>query len=116
MKLWRLLFRKIQRSVRYKVLLLVLLPLLLMMPLLLGATVYWGYQLTYQQLFIKVNTDLSVADDVFRRLQQDYLNRLARFGESYAFRTLLDAGDQAGISRRLEALRHEEQLAYLHLL
>ncbi|WP_051542818.1 sensor histidine kinase [Thiothrix lacustris] len=115
-KLWRLLFRKIQRSVRYKVLLLVLLPLLLMMPLLLGATVYWGYQLTYQQLFIKVNTDLSVADDVFRRLQQDYLNRLARFGESYAFRTLLDAGDQAGISRRLEALRREEQLAYLQLL
>lgn len=116
MKLLRRLWEKIQRSVRYKVLALVLLPLLLIMPLLLGVTVYWGYRLTYQQLFIKVNTDLAVADDVFHRLQQDYLNRLARFGESHAFRTLLDAGDQAGIRQRLEELRQREGLSCLQLL
>lgn len=116
MNLLRRLWGNIQRSVRYKVVVLVLLPLALVVPLTLGATVYWGYQLTYQQLFIKVNTDLSVADDVFQRLQQDYLNRLARFGESYAFRTLLDAGDQAGIQQRLAELRQRENLAYLQLL
>ncbi len=115
-KLLRPLLRKIRRSVRYKVLVLVLLPLVLVMPLMLAAAVYWGYHLTYEQLYIKVNTDLSVADDVFRRLQQDYLNRLARFSESYAFRTVLDARDQAGIQQRLEELRTQKHFSYLRLL
>ncbi|MDQ5770707.1 sensor histidine kinase [Thiothrix subterranea] len=113
---WRSLLRNIRRSVRYKVLLLVLLPLLLIVPLILGATIFWGYRLTYEQLFIKVNTDLSVADDVFRRLQQDYLNQLARFGESYALRTALEHGDYASIQQQLVQLQSTQSLAYLQLL
>ncbi|RLW52458.1 MAG: hypothetical protein B6D69_07010, partial [gamma proteobacterium symbiont of Stewartia floridana] len=65
------LIRTIQSTLRYKMLVLVLFPILLIMPIALGLAIYWGSQFSYDQLFIKVNTDLSVAEDNFHRLQQD---------------------------------------------
>ncbi|RLW71387.1 MAG: hypothetical protein B6D71_02365, partial [gamma proteobacterium symbiont of Stewartia floridana] len=85
------LIRTIQSTLRYKMLVLVLFPILLIMPIALGLAIYWGSQFSYDQLFIKVNTDLSVAEDNFHRLQQDYLNTLARLAESYTFNTALES-------------------------
>ncbi|MEW8460670.1 MAG: hypothetical protein AB2653_10240, partial [Candidatus Thiodiazotropha endolucinida] len=55
----------IRGSLRYKLLVLVLFPILLIMPIALGLAIYSGCQFSYEQLFIKVNTDLSVAEDNF---------------------------------------------------
>lgn len=63
---------KFQRNVRYKLMLVVLLPTVLVIPLAVGIAIYWGHKLTYDQLYIKVNTDLSVANNSFQRVQQDY--------------------------------------------
>ncbi|MCW9022202.1 MAG: hypothetical protein OQK42_04475, partial [Sedimenticola sp.] len=82
---------RIKGSLRYKLLALVLFPILLIMPIALVLAIYWGANTTYDQLYLKVNTDLSVSHDIFRRIRQDYLGQLGRLTESYAFRTALEA-------------------------
>ena len=108
--------QSIEESVRYKLLVLVLFPILLVMPIALATAVYWGRDFTYTQLFIKVNTDLSVAHDGFARIQRDYLAYLERAGESHDFRTALKAGDHAAVRSQLEALVSEFNFSYLNIL
>jgi two-component system NtrC family sensor kinase len=67
---------RVQQTVRYKVLVLVLFPILLVMPIALMLAIYWGANFSYDQLYIKVNTDLSVSHDIFKRIQRDYLNAI----------------------------------------
>jgi len=108
--------RAVRETVRYKLLVLVLFPILLVMPIVLILAIYWGKNFTYDQLFIKVNTDLTVADDVFGRLRQDYLNRLGRLAESYRFRTSLAAHDATAIQKQLSELKLAHGLTYLHIV
>ncbi len=110
------LMKLIRRSLRYKLLALVLFPILLVMPVFLLLAALWGSNFSYDQLFIKVNTDLAVADDHFRRLQQDYLTRLARLAESHAFNTALEARSDRAIDAQLQAHRKSFGFSYLHLL
>jgi two-component system NtrC family sensor kinase len=97
-------------------LVLVLFPILLIMPIALGLAIYWGSQFSYEQLFIKVNTDLSVADDNFRRLQRDYLNTLGRLAESHAFYIALEAKSGGAINKQLEKIHQVNGFSYLQLL
>lgn len=107
---------RVNRSLRYKLLTLALAPMLLVMPVALVIAVYWGTNFTYDQLYVKVNTDLSVARDVFRRQQQGYLDRLARLAESYRFRTDLEKGDVAALEREMVGLAEVAGFTYLHLV
>ncbi len=102
-------------SVRYRLLVLVLFPILLVMPIALGLAVYWGRSFTYDQLFIKVNTDLSVSHDIFRRIQSDYLSHLKSLADSYVFRTALEQGDQESIRKQLQELKVLEHFSYLRI-
>ncbi|MGB1008514.1 MAG: sensor histidine kinase [Thiolinea sp.] len=106
-------WNRAQRNIRYKLLILILFPIVLVIPVAVGAAIFWGHNLTYEQLYIKVNTDLSVANNIFRRLQDDYLRRLERFGESYAFREAWGNNDKAGITSQLQKLRQEAGFSYL---
>ncbi|PUB81539.1 MAG: two-component sensor histidine kinase [gamma proteobacterium symbiont of Ctena orbiculata] len=106
----------IRGSLRYKLLVLVLFPILLIMPIALGLAIYWGSQFSYEQLFIKVNTDLSVAEDNFHRLQEDYLNTLGRLAESYAFYTALESKSGLVVNAQLSELQQSAGFSYLHLL
>ncbi|MES9812873.1 MAG: cache domain-containing protein [Candidatus Thiodiazotropha sp.] len=106
----------IRGSLRYKLLVLVLFPILLIMPIALGLAIYWGSQFSYEQLFIKVNTDLSVAEDNFHRLQEDYLNTLGRLAESYAFYTALESKSGLVVNTQLAELQQSAGFSYLHLL
>ncbi len=106
----------VRGTVRYKLLVLVLFPILLMMPIALAVAIYWGANFTYDQLYIKVNSDLSVADDVFMRMQQDYLDRLGTLAESYAFRTALEIDNHQGIDEQLLAVELEAGFSYLNVI
>ncbi|WP_455235122.1 sensor histidine kinase [Thiogranum longum] len=105
----------VRGTVRYKLLVLVLFPILVVMPVALALAIFWGSSFTYDQLFIKVNTDLSVAHDVFTRIRQGYLDKLARLAESYAFRTALEAGNAGAIEDQVTALQHQARFSYLHV-
>jgi two-component system NtrC family sensor kinase len=109
-------FEAIRGSLRYKLLLLVLFPILLIMPITLGFAIYWGSQFSYEQLFIKVNTDLSVAQDNFLRLQEDYLNTLGRLAESHTFYTALESKSGMVVNAQLSDLQESAGFSYLHLL
>ena len=110
------LFRAIGHTVRYKLLALTLFPILLVMPVALLAALYWGSNFSYQQLFMKVTTDLSVASDVFRRIRRDYLGELARLGESYAFRKALEQGHLEALRTQLHEARRASGFSYLNLV
>ena len=107
---------KIRNTVRYKLLVLVLFPILLVMPIALVLAIYWGASFSYEQLYIKVNTDLSVSHDVFERIKRDYLNTLGKTGESFAFRTQLALGNSQSISVQIEELQKENSFSYIHLI
>ncbi len=109
-------FDAIRHTVRYKLLALTLFPILLVMPVALLAAIYWGSNFSYQQLFMKVTTDLSVADDIFHRLRRDYLEALSGLGESYPFRTALEAGRLEALHGQLLRLQRERGFDYLDLL
>lgn len=106
----------LRTTVRYKLLALVLFPILLVMPIALALAIYWGKEFSYDQLFIKVNTDLSVAHDVFKRIRQDYLSSLAVLAQSHAFYLALQAKDAEAIKQQLMILKNTSGFDYLHIL
>ena len=58
MRMLKLAIDNIRHTVRYKLLVLVLFPILLVMPIALLLAIYWGANFSYEQLYIKVNNDL----------------------------------------------------------
>jgi two-component system, NtrC family, sensor kinase len=107
--------RTIAGSLRYKLLLLVLFPILLIMPLALWLAVSWTDHFTDEQLYRKVNTDLAVADSEFVRLQQEHLSRLGSLAQSYRFRTAFTHDNGELIRDQLDAVRQTGGFAFLHL-
>ena len=110
------LIETIRSAVRYKLLALVLFPILLVMPIALVLAIYWGKGFSYDQLFIKVNTDLTVAHDVFKRIREDYLSRLALVAESHSFYVALEENDTESIKQQLTILKNTSGFDYLHIL
>ena len=106
----------VQHTVRYKVLVLVLFPILLVMPIALILAIYWGANFSYEQLYIKVNTDLSVSHDIFERIKRDYLNALSKTADSYTFRSELADNNSEAIQQQIEALKLEHSFSYIQLI
>jgi len=107
---------KIKKNLRYKLLLLVLLPVFIVMPIVLSMAVYWSKDFSYDQLLMKVSTDLSVTHEIFYQQQQKYLAKLERLGESYTLRNSLYANDYDSLKLEIDILKEEEGFDYLHLL
>ncbi|MCP3870336.1 MAG: HAMP domain-containing protein [Gammaproteobacteria bacterium] len=105
----------IRGTVRYKLLVLVLFPILLVMPVTLMLAAYWGSEFSHNQLKIKVNTDLSVAQDHFKRIQQDYLSQLERQAESHDFQVALEVRNGASVRHQLRDLKRKAGFSYLNL-
>ncbi len=101
---------------RYKLLGLVLAPILIGIPALLAVTILWGKDYAMQQLLLKVNTDLSVARDAFRRSQHDYLSELNRLSGSFAFRERLLRQDSEGLDQLVQRLVAREGFAFAALI
>lgn len=80
----------ISSCLRYKLLALVLLPLLLVMSTVIAMAYFWINQISYQQLLMKVNADINVAHGAFVDTQKRYLSDLALLAESYAFRSSME--------------------------
>jgi len=113
--MWQRLRTAIGASLRIKLLLLVLFPILVFMPLVLGLVGYWTQRFAYEQLSRRVNTDLAVARDAFSRIQQDHLADLKYLGESYTFRTALTRKDASTLRDQLAVLRETSGFDFLHL-
>ena len=112
----RRLWHPIASNLRYKLLLLVLAPMLLLAPTVLALASYWAWKYTYQHMFLKVNTDLSVAHDVFQRIQDDQRQALKSLSDSYYFRSDFDNNQFRDMTASLSALRSQYGLDFLNVL
>lgn len=101
--------RPLRHSVRHKLLAIALLPVLVILPILLGLTMYQWSQKIDRLLLVKVNSDLTVAqqylDDIFDTTGAQ-IEMLAR-SEEFARTT--------DITALLERQRHKLGLDYLYL-
>ena len=103
--MWASVRRKIATSLRYKLLLLVLFPMLMIAFLTVGFVVYWSQDFSQNQLLRRVNTDLNVAHASFVRLQRDYLRQLEHLAASYSFYTAFANRDVDRIQDQLAVMR-----------
>ena len=106
----------IQSSLRYKLLTLVLLPILLITPTVIGLAIFWTTNYSDNQLFLKVNTDLNVAHDVFDRLQRDQLAKLESTAASFAFRQVLESEAPVALEKEVDRLQLLYKFDYINLL
>ncbi|MCW8887411.1 MAG: cache domain-containing protein [Motiliproteus sp.] len=114
-------FALITSSLRYKLLALVLFPVLLVMPAVIGMAYLWSNEVSYQQLLMKVNTDLSVAHQAFNNSQQRYLAQISRTAESYPFRRairsiLLGFKEQESVRLEIAKLKQQAGLDFVQVL
>lgn len=105
----------VKGSVRGKLLLLVLFPIIVVMPIALALAGVWGTKFTYDQLFIKVSTDLSVASNIFHRIQQDRLDRLVNLAGDYRLRRALESSDATALANIVVDVREQSGFDFLHL-
>jgi two-component system NtrC family sensor kinase len=107
--------QRLQLSLRTKLLMLVLFPILVVAPVTVGFVVWWSEHYDRGQLLRRVNTDLVVAHDVFARLQRDYLSQLQRLAASHSFYTAFEAGDTRRVQDQLAAIKGTTGFDFLHV-
>lgn len=69
-------WQQLQAKVRYRILILTLLPILLTLVSLVFITIYWNISYTGKQLFMKVKADLTVASNTLISVQEKQENQL----------------------------------------
>ncbi|GGK77934.1 two-component sensor histidine kinase [Amphritea balenae] len=110
------LWHKINSSLRNKLLLLTLLPLILTAIGFVIMAAYWASSYTDRQLYMKVSADLAVAQGTLDIMQQEQLNTLNQLAGSYEFRTHLQLGDQRSIQIQMLEIRNSRGLDFLRFL
>ncbi len=118
--MFRRFYRLITSSLRYRLLALVLFPILLVMPTVVGMAYLWSNEVSYQQLLMKVSTDLSVAHDAFENNQHKQLQKLSLIAESYPFQQaaqrLFDDADAIPIAKQVTRLQQRGTFDFVYLV
>ncbi len=103
-------------NLRYRLLALVLVPLVLLTGTVILLASKWSTDFTYEQLFTKVNTDLRVAGESFQRILEDGQRDLIALAGSASLNLLLTQGSNAQLLNLLEAQRVQRGFDFLKLL
>ena len=109
-------FDRVQHSFRYKLLLLVLLPLLVFIPIIVTFTLQRTYSFAEAQLSHKVHTDINVAKASFARQQDKYLQSISSLAESHAFYVAMSSKDKERIKNQLQLLKVTEGFDFVHVV
>ncbi len=107
--------QRLRPALRYKLLALVLFPLLAAMAVTLGYTLYWFHGYTQESLNLTLRDLLAVGRQALRQLQHEHQMALQQLAESGQLRILLKQGDGAAIRRTLQRLRDAHSFAFVHL-
>lgn len=104
------------RSIRYRLLAIALLPTLVVLPLLLGVTVYRWNAKFEATLISKVNGDLTIAHQYLARILENTREQVVALGESTRFRDALLANDgHVLLTEQLARSGHDLGLDFLYL-
>lgn len=107
---------RIRRSVRLKLLVLVLAPLLVGVPVLLGLVWTWGNQAYERLLTFKVASDMITANGYFERVRIGVGRDISALAESNRLVNGLDAAGRPGFEDLLAALAERHALDFLLFL
>jgi len=110
------LLERIDRSVRAKLLALVLAPLLVGVPLLLGLAWTWGDQAYHRLLSFKIGSDLVTAHEYFDRVRKGVGSDLQALAASVKLAGMLSAPRTPAAGDVLRGMAVERGLDFLHLL
>ncbi len=103
----------LRTSVRTKLLALVLAPLLLGFPIIMGVTWYWGEAYYHRLMVSKVGSDLSTANGYFERVIDTVGRRVSALADSHELAVALQRGEPQAV---LDARRGGEALDFVNLL
>ncbi len=99
-------WQQMQAKVRYRILILTLLPILLTLVSLVFITIYWNISYTGKQLFMKVKADLTVANNTLVSVQKSQEKQLELVMKSWEFQNdfrLFD-GNENSYRKHIELL------------
>lgn len=102
------------RTVRAKLLLLVLLPLALLLPALIALIIYWGNAAYDRLLIYKVNAELVIAHQYLERVIESKLQSLTGLARSAALAAAI--ADRESASRYLAAAANREGFDFLNVV
>ncbi|WP_439616397.1 sensor histidine kinase [Shinella sp.] len=102
------------RSVRYRLLAIALLPMLVILPLLLGVTVYRWNEKFDATLISKVNGDLTIAHQYLAHILDNTGEHVTALGASARFRDV--ANDGAALKTLLNDARARLELDFLYVI
>lgn len=115
-------WQQMQAKVRYRILILTLLPILLTLVSLVFITIYWNISYTGEQLFMKVKADLAVAQNTLQQVQVRQEKQLERVMTSWTFQNDFRPISTGALAHRasIDAFLHEQKvllnLDYLRLV
>ena len=107
--------RRISGSLRYKLLVLAMAPVLAVTPIAAGFIAYWSHSFGESQLLRRARLDLAVARDAFARLQHAHRDSLERLAASHPFIAAFEAEDSMRLRDLLATVRETEGIDALHL-
>lgn len=115
-------WQQMQAKVRYRILILTLLPILLTLVSLVFITIYWNISYTGKQLFMKVKADLTVANNTLVSVQTTQEKRLELVMQSWRFQDefrQLEPNERilrADLQQQLAQTKIELDLDFLRLI
>ncbi len=102
-------------SVRHKLIVLSLLPLVVVLPLLLGALVIWGNSAFDRLLITKVRSDLAVAHGYFGQVQNEVGSGTQAIAGSHALALALDGKSKPALKAQLTQAQQRLGFDFLNL-
>jgi signal transduction histidine kinase len=102
-------------SVRHKLMVLSLLPLVVVLPLLLGALVIWGNSAFDRLLITKVRSDLAVAHGYFGQVQSDVGSGTRAIAESHALVLALNNKSNQALQTQLTQTQQRLGFDFINL-
>jgi two-component system NtrC family sensor kinase len=103
-------------SVRAKLLFLVLAPLLLGFPIIMGLVWYWSNTNYHKLLIFKVGSDLVTAHEYFDRVVQGVGFRVEALAGTHRLQLVLASREREAVLGELERVRRGEGLDFIHVL
>lgn len=103
-------------SLRQKLLILTMVPLLLTALSVVAMTAYWSSSYSDRQLYMRVSADLSVAQGTLEIMQAEQLNVLVQLAKSFEFQTNLLLDQQLALQTQLQETRINRSLDFLRLI
>lgn len=104
-----------RHSVRFRLLAIALLPMLVVMPVLLGVAIYRWNDKFDSLLIAKVNGDLTIAHQYFTQILDNTGEHIDALGRSESFHDIVAADDKNALQALLEARRQALDLDFLYL-